>query len=95
MTQKKTVDVVIGQQRLSLKTDQDPVHVQKVADLVNRRLGEILPGTQPLSHQVLLLLAMTLAEDLLRNQEDGRKLKNEVKARSQAILTQLEREFPL
>ncbi|HEY8280088.1 MAG TPA: cell division protein ZapA [Bdellovibrionota bacterium] len=95
MTQKKPVDVVIGQQRLLLKTDQDPAQVQRVADLVNRRLGEILPGTQPLSHQVLLLLAMNLAQDLLKHQDEGRKLKNEVKTRSQAILTQLEREFPL
>lgn len=95
MTQKKTVEVLVGQQRLSLKTDKDPLQVQQVADLVNKRLAEIIPPTQPISHQILLLLAMTLAEDLLRAQEDGTKLKNEVKNRSQAILTQLEREFPL
>lgn len=95
MTQKKTVEVLVGQQRLSLKTDKDPLQVQQVADLVNKRLAEIIPPSQPVSHQILLLLAMNLAEDLLRTQEDGTKLKNEVKNRSQAILTQLEREFPL
>lgn len=95
MTQKKTVEVLVGQQRLSLKTDKDPLQVQQVADLVNKRLAEIVPPTQPFSHQILLLLAMNLAEDLLRTQEDGAKLKTEVKTRSQAILTQLEREFPL
>jgi cell division protein ZapA (FtsZ GTPase activity inhibitor) len=95
MTQKKTVEVMVGQQRLSLKTDKSPLQVQQVADLVNRRLAEIVPPAQPVSHQVLLLLAMTLGEDLLRAQEDSGKLKNEVKLRSQAILTQLEREFPL
>lgn len=95
MTQKKTVEVVIGQQRLSLKTDKDPLQVQEVASLVNQRLAEIIPATQPISHQVLLLLAMNLAEDLLRQKEDSAKLKAEVKARSQTILTQLEREFPV
>lgn len=95
MTQKKTVEVVVGSQRLSLKTDKDPQQVQAVADLVNKRLADIIPATQPISHQILLLLAMNLAEDLLRTTEDGAKLKTEVKARSQAILTQLEREFPL
>jgi cell division protein ZapA (FtsZ GTPase activity inhibitor) len=95
MTQKKTVDVLIGQQRLSLRTDQDPARVQKVADFVNQRLGEILPYGQPVSHQVLLLLAMNLAEDLLQHQEDDARFKDEVRQRSQAILTQLEREFPL
>lgn len=95
MTQKKTVEVVVGQQRLSLKTEKDPQQVHQVADLVNKRLAEIIPPTQPISHQVLLLLAMNLAEDLLRHKEDGAKLKTEVKTRSQAILTQLEREFPI
>lgn len=95
MTQKKTVDVVIGQQRLSLKTDKDPLQVQQVADLVNLRLAEIIPPTQPVSHQVLLLLAMNLAEDLIRHKDERAKLKAEVKTRSQTILTQLEREFPV
>jgi cell division protein ZapA (FtsZ GTPase activity inhibitor) len=95
MTQKKTVEVEIAQQRLSLKTDQDPARVQAVADLVNDRLGAILPIGQPVSHQVLMLLAMMLAEELLQSEDKGRQLKAEVKQRSQAILTQLEREFPL
>jgi cell division protein ZapA (FtsZ GTPase activity inhibitor) len=95
MMQKKSVEVIIGQQRLSLKTDQDPALVQQVADLVNRRLAEIVPPAQPLSHQVLLLLAMNLAQDLLANQSADQKLRSEVRTRSQAILTQLEREFSL
>lgn len=95
MTQKKTVEVTVGQQRLVLKTDEDPALVHRVADLVNKRLGEILPPSQPISHQVLLLLAMNLAQDLLRQRDEGQKLRSEVKTRSQAILTQLEREFPV
>lgn len=95
MTQKKTVEVVIAQQRLSLKTDQDPERVMKVADRVNERLAAILPFGQPVSHQVLMLLAMTLAEDLLKHEEEGSRFRNEIKQRSQSILTQLEREFPL
>ncbi len=95
MTQKKTVEVVIGQQKRALKTDKDPLQVQQVADLVNLRLAEIIPPNQPISHQVLLLLAMNLAEDVIRQSEEGQKLRFEVKNRSQAILTQLEREFPV
>jgi cell division protein ZapA (FtsZ GTPase activity inhibitor) len=95
MTQKKSVDVVIAQQRLTLKTDQDPAEVQKVADLVNRRLANIIPGGQPVSHQVLILLAMNLAGDLLKMQESDASFREDVKSRSQAILTQLEKEFPI
>ncbi len=95
MTQKKTVDVTVGQQRLLLRTDQDPALVQRVADLVNMRLADINPPSQPISHQVLLLLTMNLAEDLIRAQENEKRLKTEVRTRSQAILAQLEREFSL
>jgi cell division protein ZapA (FtsZ GTPase activity inhibitor) len=95
MTQKKSVEVTVAQQRLLLKTDQDPAFVHRVAGLVNERLAEIVPPTQPISHQVLLLLAMNLAQDLIGQQDAGVKLKTEVRTRSQAILTQLEREFPV
>lgn len=95
MTQKKSVDVVVAQQRLSLKTEQDPAEVQKVADLVNRRLGEITPAGQPVSHQVLILLAMNLAGDLVKLQANEANFREDVKHRSEAILTQLEKEFPL
>lgn len=95
MTQKKAVDVVIGPQKLTLRTEQDPERVKKIADLVNRRLGEVLPLGQPVSHQVLLLVAMNLAEDLIKHQEEIGRFKTEVKSRSHAILTQLEKEFPL
>ncbi len=95
MTQKKSVEVVVGQQRLSLRTDRDPEHVQSVAETVNERLGEILPFGQPISHQVLLLLAMTLAEDMMAAQGELGTLKGEVRQRSRALLAQLEREFPV
>jgi cell division protein ZapA (FtsZ GTPase activity inhibitor) len=95
MTQKKSVEVTVAQQRLLLKTDEDPAVVQRVASFVNQRLAELVPPSQPISHQVLLLLAMNLAQDLLAQQDAGSKLKSEVRTRSQAILMQLEREFPV
>lgn len=95
MTQKKSVEVTVAQQRLQLKTDEDPAVVHRVAALVNQRLSEIVQPSQPISHQVLLLLAMNLAQDLLAQQDAGSKLKTEVRSRSQAILMQLEREFPV
>lgn len=95
MTQKKTVEVMVGQQRLSLKTDQEPAKVQELAQFVDERLNTILPYGQPVSHQVLMLLAMTLADDLLKAEARNTQLKTDVKQRSQSILTQLEREFPV
>lgn len=95
MTQKNSVEVIVGQQRLMLRTNEDPARVQEVADLVNQRLTNIMSPTQPLSHQILLLLAMTLAEELLKTKEETKHFKSDIKARSQSLLTQLEREFPV
>ena len=95
MLEKKSVDVLIAQQRLTLKTDQDPAHVQRVADFVNERLGEIQPPGQAASHQVLLLLTLNLADELLKFKEGDLKFRAEVKERSSSILTRLEKEFPL
>lgn len=95
MTQKKAIDVVIGPQKLTLRTDEDPERVKRIAELVSCRLSEVLPSGQPVSHQVLLLVAMNLAEDLLRHQEEAGRFKTEVRSRSHAILTRLKKEFPL
>lgn len=93
MMQKKTIDILVAQQRLTLKTEKSPEEVQKVADLVNSKLAEVLPYGQPISHQVLLLVAMNLADELLKMQSATNELKLDVKNRSQSILSQLEREF--
>jgi cell division protein ZapA (FtsZ GTPase activity inhibitor) len=92
---KRTIEVTIGQQRMTLKTDQDPERVAQLAKLVNERLEQILPFGQAVSHQVLLLLAMTLADELMQAKEKETTLRQGVKARGQKILQSLEREFPL
>ena len=93
MMQKKTIEILVAQQRLTLKTEKSPEEVQKVADLVNSKLAEVLPYAQPISHQVLLLVAMNLADELLQMKDATKEFKSDVRARSQAILSQLEREF--
>lgn len=95
MSQKQTIEVVIAHQKLGLRTDEDPAHVQRAAELVDKRLSEIMGIGQPMSHQVLLLLAMSLSSDLLKAREAGRKFKEQVRERSEGILTRLEKEFPL
>jgi len=95
MSQKRTVEIMIAQQKLSLLTDEDPAHVQKTADLINKRLNALLVKGQPLSHQVLMLLAMNLGNDLIKMKDESRKFKDQVRARSEAILTRLDKEFSI
>ena len=93
--EKKTVEIMIGQQKLSLKTEESPLRVQKLAEYVNKRLAEILPFGQPVSNQVLMLLAMNLADELLKLEGESEMMKSQVLERSKAILTQIEKDFPL
>ncbi len=95
MSQKQSVEVTIAHQKLNLRTDEDPTHVQLAAELVNKRLNEALTRGQPMSHQVLLLTAMSIASDLVKAKDAARKFKDQVRERSEAILTRLEKEFPL
>jgi cell division protein ZapA (FtsZ GTPase activity inhibitor) len=93
--EKKNVEVLVGQHKLNLKTDGDPNRVRRIAEMVNTRLQKIMPFGQPMSQQHLLVLAMNLADELMRNEEDSAKFKAAVKDRSQTLLTKLEKEFPL
>ncbi|MCO5143949.1 MAG: cell division protein ZapA [Oligoflexia bacterium] len=95
MTQKKSVEIVLGDHKLTLKTDQDPARVQQIAALVNDRLERVMEFGQPMSHQILLLVAMMMGEEILTAEEKSKEMKSHIKAKSQALLTQLEREFPV
>lgn len=94
MAEKKSVDVFIGLQKLSLRTDQNPDEVHAAAELVNRRLNEVLPYGQPLSHQILLLVAMTLADEFLHMQSGLDSFKGQIRERSERLLARLDEEFP-
>ena len=95
MAQKQAVEVVVAQQKIVLRTAEDPARVLEAAEMVNRHLREVLRGDQPVSQQVLILVAMNLADKLIKRDESIIDLKGEVKKRSMSILSQMEREFPL
>ncbi len=69
--------------------------MRQAADMVNERINKLLPLGQPLSQQVLLVAAMTLADELIQADGEGRRFRDQVKVKSEALLTRLEKEFPL
>lgn len=95
MRDKKSLEVILGGQRMSLRTDADPDYVQRTAEVVNQKLSGLMPKGELLSQQILLVLAMNLADDLLKEQEKNRLFKDKVKEKSEAILTRLENNFQL
>jgi cell division protein ZapA (FtsZ GTPase activity inhibitor) len=95
MKEKKSLEVILGGQRLNLRTDADPNHVQRTADLVNQKLLSLMPKAELLSQQVLLVLAMNLADELLQERKNREDFKAAVKERSESILNRLENHFQL
>ncbi len=93
--QKKTVEVVIAQQKLSIRTDSNPEEVIRAAALVNQKLEEALPFGQSVSHQILLLVAMNLANEVLKKEAQNESFKTDMRERSSALLARLEKGFSL
>jgi cell division protein ZapA (FtsZ GTPase activity inhibitor) len=95
MMEKKSLEVILGGQRLQLKTGADVAYVQRTADVVNEKLATLMPKGELLSQQVLLVLALNLADDLLKERTQNIEFRASVKAKSEAILTRLENNFQL
>ena len=95
MAIKKSVEVIIGKQRLSLRTDADPEQVKRAADLVNGKIKDVTPSGQLLNQQHLILIAMQLADELLRQSEANQQFREQVKTKSKSILTRLDQDFSL
>lgn len=95
MKEKKSLEVVLGGQRLQLRTDADPAYVQRTAEVVNQKLVNLMPKGELLSQQILLVLAMNLADELLKTKIENENFRSAVKERSEAILNRLDDHFQL
>ncbi|MBI4411725.1 MAG: cell division protein ZapA [Deltaproteobacteria bacterium] len=62
---KKSYDLTILNQPLTIKSDGDEKQVKKVADYVNKRMHEIVTSKKAISTaNVAILAALNIAEDL-------------------------------
>lgn len=67
---KKTFEVVILNQKFSIKSDSDEKHVKKVTDYVNKRMHEIQTGNRSMaSLNVAILSAMNIADEYVKYRE--------------------------
>lgn len=53
----KGIDIRIEGQHFELRSDEDPEHVQRVAELVQKKIGEIRRGQPSMSAQKATILA--------------------------------------
>lgn len=78
----------IAGQRLTVRSPADPEYVERLAAMVDQRIARTGGhGAGPLG--AALLAALSLADDLVKAQDEAARLRREVVRRADAILTTL------
>ncbi len=87
---KQSVEVQILGQRMVLKADDDPRHLERLTSYVKRRVDE-LAAHGPVSGQKLAILAaLNIADDYFKALDEARALRRSIATRSRALLAELE-----
>lgn len=83
---KRSVEVEVAGHRLSIRSDQGPEYVQALAAHIDAQIREIVGDRRPSSLQrVVVLVAMQLADELFRERDLGRRFRERLLARVDAI----------
>lgn len=88
---KRSVQVEIAGQSLTIKSDEGPDYVQQLADYVDEKIREIGGGRSSYNLQrVALLVAIQLADELLREKDLHRQYRDAVERKVEALRVALE-----
>lgn len=83
----------IAGSEFSVRTDAKPKYVRDLASYVEEKMSEAKSSGRGMSTQTLVLLAaMSIADDLKQLQVEQKEFRREVRERSTQILKTLERE---
>jgi cell division protein ZapA len=89
----RSVKVLLGGQKLSLRTDAKPRYIKELADYVNAKMDQARSSGKIATTQSLALLAaMTIADELFQAREERERLERQVRERTRRILRYLEAE---
>lgn len=89
---KRSVSVTVAGLKFQLKTEADEAYVAALARLVNDRYDEAKQNARTMpTHQIALLAALNLADELLRTRRDSKAFRAKIRERSRALMTLLER----
>ncbi len=89
---KSSIEVHLLGQNLVLKahTEAEAHHLDRVASFVKKKVDELARQGPISSSKLALLVALNVADDYLRNLEDTRVLKQQIAAKSRALLNELD-----
>jgi len=87
----RSVKIVLGGQKLSLRTDAKPRYIKELADYVNAKIDLARSSGKIATTQSLALLAaMTIADELFQARAEKVELERHVRERTRRILRYLE-----
>jgi cell division protein ZapA (FtsZ GTPase activity inhibitor) len=88
------MEVTILGQRLLLKADEDPGHVERLASYVNRKLEEASSGNVVASTKLAIIAALNIANDYFHELDESKEFKRQVAAKSRILLEEIDRMDP-
>ncbi|MCA9553861.1 MAG: cell division protein ZapA [Myxococcales bacterium] len=89
---RRSLELELFGQRLTVVSDSDPALVREVVDFVNRRMEQIRDGAPRAgADQVALLAALNIAEELFEERRRRDALKRTVRERSRTLLGAIDR----
>lgn len=95
MDSKKSIEVTIAGHKLPIRTQAPLAEVQAAANLVEEKLEEIVSNKAILNNQVLLLVALNIADEYRKLERSTQEFQNSVKLRSEALISELDEHFGL
>src|SRR6187431_1734396 len=92
--QLKVTELALGGLSIKVKTDATPALLRQTRDLVEARFEEYSSQVKGISsHQLAVLVAYTLGEELLKERERIKALKKKVVESSEGLLSRVEAEL--
>jgi len=88
--ESRDIEVVIGGQRYTLRSDEPEAHVKHVAGVVDDALLEVTGGKRVATFHVAVLAAMNIASELAQLKREHEDLKTDVDARTRSLIEMID-----
>ena len=75
MAEKQTITVLVAGRNYTLASSDPPEYIRRVAEYVDRKLGETAAMTNLPSAQAAVLTCFRLADELMKSQDENRMLR--------------------
>jgi len=83
-------EITLMGRELRVRSDEDPAHVQAVAEYINSTIDKLSKGRSNVAPQHLLMMAsMTIADELFKLRAEHERLTERIRSSSRSLLARL------